>query len=188
MLQEKGVPAALIMAKFQGMAQALSIHVENPNDFFVGLNDTLRVRLDRQTFITVGMMTIDFEDHCTFWRAGHNSLLHLSADNGNVIEHKPPGIALGLTHGGKLGSTLQPEIFDMATGDVVLLYSDGLIEAVNEVEEEFGEERLKETLKESASNGGNAGEIRSEILNKLSTFVGEAEEHDDITLVVVKRT
>ena len=184
----KGVPAALIMAKFQGMAQALSIHVANPNEFFVGLNDTLRVRLDRQTFITVGMMTIDFEDHCAFWRAGHNSLLHFCATNGEVIERKPQGIALGLTHGGKLGSTLQPEIFDMEKDDIVLLYSDGLNEAVNEAGEEFGEERLKEALKESALNGEDAGEIRIEILNRLTQFVGQAEEHDDITIVVVKRT
>ncbi|MCE2504431.1 MAG: SpoIIE family protein phosphatase [Chlorobi bacterium] len=184
----KGVPAALIMAKFQGMARALSIHVANPNEFFVGLNDTLRVRLSRQTFITVGMMTIDFEDHCTFWRAGHNSLFHWCADSGDIIERKPQGIALGLTHGGRLGSTLQPEIFDMGKNDVVLLYSDGLTEAVNEAGEEFGEKRLKERLKQAASNGENAGEIRSEVLSRLSHFVGQAEEHDDITIVVVKRT
>src|SRR5690606_38187278 len=54
----KGVPAALVMAKFQGMAQALSIHVPTPEEFFIGLNDTLRLRLDKRSFITVGMLTI----------------------------------------------------------------------------------------------------------------------------------
>ena len=184
----KGVPAALIMAKFQGMAQALSIHIRNPHEFFVGLNDTLRVRLDRQTFITVGMVTIDFEDRCAFWRAGHNGLLHYRAADGEVLERKPPGIALGLTHGGRLGTVIRAEEFIMEKNDVVLLYSDGLVEAADREGEQFGEERLIETLRKITRREGNAGAIRSRILQALSDFVGDAEEHDDVTLVVVKRT
>ncbi|MCB0712853.1 MAG: serine/threonine-protein phosphatase [Ignavibacteriae bacterium] len=184
----KGMPAALIMAKFQGMAQALSIHVHDPHEFFVGLNDTLRLRLNRQTFITVGMMTIDFEDRCTFWRAGHNGLLHYAARTNEVIERKPPGIALGLTHGGQLGTAMQPEEFVMEKDDIVLLYSDGLVESENIEGEEFGEERLTETLKDIAHSTLSAGEIRKHILHVLSEFVKEAEEHDDITLVVLRRT
>ena len=184
----KGVPAALITAKFQGMAQALSIHVTNPHDFFVGLNDTLRLRLDRQTFITVGMITIDFEDRCAFWRAGHNGLLHYVARTSEVIERKPPGIALGLTHGGQLGTTICPEEFLMEKDDIVLLYSDGLVEGTNREGEEFGEERLTEGLKSIAPQGESAGMIRTAILHKLADFVEEADaQHDDVTLVVVKR-
>lgn len=184
----KGMPAALIMAKFQGMAQALSIHVPDPHEFFVGLNDTLRLRLNRQTFITVGMMTIDFEDRCAFWRAGHNGLLHYIARTNEVIERKPPGIALGLTHGGQLGTAMQPEKFVMEKDDIVLLYSDGLVEGGNVEGEEFGEERLIKTLKDVAHGNLSAGEIRKHILHVLSEFVKEAEEHDDITLVVLRRT
>lgn len=184
----KGIPAALIMAKFQGMAQALSIHVPKTEDFFIGLNDTLRARLDRQNFITVGMVTIDFDNRCAFWRAGHNPLLHFKAATGEVAERRPPGIALGLTHGGALGSTLQPEHFTMDAEDVLVLCSDGLTEAVNRIGEEFGQERLIELLQEIAGQGNDAVKIRSALLQELKNFVGDTEEqHDDITIVVIKR-
>lgn len=184
----KGIPAALIMAKFQGMAQALSIHVPNPAEFFVGLNDTLRVRLDRHSFITVGMVTIDFDNRCTFWRAGHSPLLHYRNSTRDVTERKPSGIALGLTHGGALGAALQPERFAMEKDDVLLLYSDGLTEATNRAGEEFGEERLKRLLADILVVERSAGDIRSEILEALRGFVDQTEEqHDDVTIVVIKR-
>ena len=184
----KGIPAALIMAKFQGMAQALSIHVSNTEEFFVGLNDTLRVRLDRKSFITVGMMTIDFENRCNFWRAGHNPLLHFHYTSGRVTEYKPSGIGLGLTHGGALGNSLKPEEFTMETGDIVLLYSDGLTEAMNQNGEQFDEERLHASLKELGAQSLGANEIRTTILDNIADFVkGTEDQHDDITIVVVKR-
>lgn len=184
----KGIPAALVMAKFQGMAQALSIHVPNPEEFFVGLNDTLRARLERQNFITVGMVTIDFENRCAFWRAGHNPLLHFRAATGDVTERKPPGIGLGLTHGGALGSALQPERFTMEAGDVLVLCSDGLTEAAGNTGEEFGQERLARELQATASSGKNAQEIRVALLDALRSFVGQTEEqHDDVTIVVIRR-
>lgn len=184
----KGIPAALVMAKFQGMAQALSIHISNPEEFFVGLNDTLRVRLDRQSFITVGMMTIDFENQCNFWRAGHNPLLHFCKATGDVIERKPRGIGLGLTHGGTLGTSLQPEPFTMQKDDIVLLYSDGLTEAMNKDGEQFEEERLHQCLQEFGSKAMSASQIRTAILDRVAEFVkGTEEQHDDITVVVVKR-
>lgn len=184
----KGIPAALVMAKFQGMAQALSIHVSNPEEFFVGLNDTLRVRLDRQSFITVGMMTIDFENRCSFWRAGHNPLLHFQENTGIVSELKPPGIALGLTHGGTLGNSLKPETFTLQTNDIILLYSDGLTEAMNQEGEQFGEERLRKHLEILGRQELNASEIRTAILDDIANFAaGTEDQHDDITIVVVKR-
>ncbi len=91
----KGVPAALIMAKFQGMAQALSIHLSDAHEFFAGLNDTLRIRLDRRSFITVGMIAIDLDDCCAFFRAGHNPLLLWRAAGRTIENSRPAGIARG---------------------------------------------------------------------------------------------
>jgi sigma-B regulation protein RsbU (phosphoserine phosphatase) len=183
----KGIPAALVMAKFQGMAQALSIHIDKPEEFFVGLNDTLRIRLDRQSFITVGMLTIDFEDHISFFRAGHNPLFLYCASSGSVETLKPQGMALGLAHGSMLGRALQPCNFTMQPGDVALLYSDGLNEATNSDGEDYGDQRVAETLRSAACNCNSAAEIRTALLEDLRTFVGDAEPHDDVTVVVVKK-
>lgn len=183
----KGIPAALVMAKFQGMAQALSIHVSDPREFFVGLNDTLRIRLDRRSFITVGMLTIDFDDRCTFYRAGHNPLLLCRREANRVETLCPGGMALGLTHGSALGSSIEPACFTMEAGDIALLYSDGLTEAGDISGEMYGEERLEMSLQKAALEFNSAAEIRDAIVNDLAVFVGSAEPHDDVTLVVVKK-
>jgi sigma-B regulation protein RsbU (phosphoserine phosphatase) len=183
----KGIPAALLMAKFQGMAQALSIHVETPEEFFIGLNDTLRIRMERHRFITVGMLTIDFDNRITFYRAGHNPLILYCASSSATELLRPPGIGLGLTHGTMLGNAMKPGSFEMSNGDVALLYSDGLTEAMNHDGEEYGEERVTVSLQQASRNGGCAADIRNAVMNDLSTFVGNAEPHDDVTVVVVKK-
>ncbi len=183
----KGLPAALMMAKFQGMAQALSAYIADPSEFFIGLNDTLRVRLDRQSFVTVGMVTIDFDDRCSFWRAGHNELLHYHAATGEVSLRRPPGLALGLTHGGHLGSKMVPETFTMGDGDVLLLFSDGLSEACNEFGEEFGENLLPITFRSLCLEGRVSRTIRDELLKELGAFVGDQEGQDDVTVVVIRK-
>ncbi len=183
----KGIPAALVMAKFQGMAQALSIHVADPLEFFVGLNDTLRVRLDRRSFITVGMLTIDFNDRCAFYRAGHNPMFLYRAATGNVEVLRPGGPALGLSHGNFLYETLKSDSFTMAPGDAALLYSDGLVEASNVAGDFFGDERLAEAFARAASTGTTARHIRNSIAASLRAFVRNAEPADDVTIVVVRR-
>lgn len=183
----KGIPAALVMAKFQGMAQALSIHVNSPSEFFVGLNDTLRVRLNRSNFITVGMLTIDFDDRLTFYRAGHNPLLIYCASTQQTQFARPPGMALGLAHGATVSDALEPHAFEMQRGDVVVLYSDGLNEAVNPLGDEYGDERIAAAVRNASSNGASALEIREAILLDIAAFVATAEPHDDMTLVVVRR-
>lgn len=183
----KGVPAALMMAKFQGMAQALAGFIADPAEFFIGLNDTLRVRLGRQSFITVGLVTIDFDDNCRFWRAGHNELLHYHATDDRITLRRPPGLALGLTHGGTLSETLEPESFRMETGDVLLLFSDGLSESCSPAGEEFGEERLPETLRQLCRTKRSATEVRDGLLRSLEEFLGEGEGQDDVTIVVIRK-
>lgn len=184
----KGIPAALVMAKFQGMTQALSIHVSNPADLFVGLNDTLRVRLNRRNFITAALLNIDFDDNCTFFRAGHNPLLLFRSATGMVEELRPTGMALGLAHGAALGSSLQPIFFTMNPGDVALMTSDGFTEAENANGEQFGEQRLQSSLLKASRTLASATEIRSRLLNDLSRFVSGAEQHDDITVVVLRKS
>ena len=183
----KGIPAALLMAKFQGMAQALSMHTLSVEEFFVGLNDTLTVRLDRRSFITVGMITIDFDDQCAFYRAGHNPLLVYRAEGRTVEISRPSGMALGLAHGPIDRYPIQAAPFVMAAGDIALLYSDGLTEATNESGDALGDDTVAAILLEAGARRLTAQETRTEIMAQLARFVGAAEPHDDITLVVVRK-
>ncbi len=183
----KGVPAALVMAKFQGMTQALSIHLSSPDEFLSVLDDTLKMRLDRRSFITVGMVTIDLEDRCTFYRAGNNPLLLYRAATEGVEISRPPGLALGLAIGTTVAHRQQPAPITMNPGDVALLYSDGLNEATASSGEPYGDERVAAALREIAAREPSAQAIRSALLECLAEFVGSAEPHDDITIVVIRK-
>lgn len=183
----KGVPAALVMAKFQGMTQALSIHLSSPDEFLSVLDDTLKMRLDRRSFITVGMVTIDLEDRCSFYRAGNNPLLLYRAGTGSVEISRPPGLALGLAIGATVAHRQEPAPITMNPGDVALLYSDGLNEATDSNGEPYGDERVAEALREIAAREPSAQAIRAALLECLAGFVGSAEPHDDITIVVIRK-
>lgn len=183
----KGVPAALVMAKFQGMTQALSIHLTSPDEFLSVLDDTLKMRLDRRSFITVGMVTIDLDDRCSFYRAGNNPLLLYRAATGNVEISRPPGLALGLAIGTTVAHRQEPAPITMNSGDVALLYSDGLNEATASSGEPYGDERVADALREIAAGEPSAQAIRSALLECLAEFVGAAEPHDDITIVVIRK-
>lgn len=184
----KGIPAALVMAKFQGMAQALALQAADIAGLLVGLNDALRSRHDRRSFITVAVLAIDTAGACRFFRAGHNPLLHYSARCGSVESICPPGIALGLAPGETVRGMLQGEVVAMQPGDVAVIYSDGLNEAVDVHGREYGVDRVCASLRQAAGAGADAPSIRAALLNDLAEFVGEAEAHDDVTVVVIKRT
>lgn len=183
----KGVPAALLMAKFQGMAQSLSIHITSAMEFFLGLNDTLTVRMDRRSFITVGMVTIDFDDRCRFYRAGHNPLLIYRAATGTIETLRPPGMALGLSHGPLRNGGLVAADFEMAPGDVALLFSDGLTEATNAENDPFGDERAEAALLDAGTLGLGAEDTHRAVTERLARHVNGAAPHDDITLVVIRK-
>ena len=71
-------------------------------------------------------------------------------------------------------------------GDVMVLYSDGVVEAANTAEEEFGEERLESIIRENWSRPSI--EIRDEIMRQVQAFVGREQVQDDLTLLVVRAT
>jgi phosphoserine phosphatase RsbU/P len=73
---------------------------------------------------------------------------------------------------------------DLKAGDVLLAFTDGVTEALNSAEEEFGEERLKDLLRRVAHLP--VQEIRSAISGELQDWIGEAPQHDDLTFVVMK--
>ena len=72
----------------------------------------------------------------------------------------------------------------LAPGDLLFIFTDGLVEAVNENGEEFKEERLLRSIEAGAS--GNATEILARVMNDVNTFVGFARQHDDITALVLR--
>jgi sigma-B regulation protein RsbU (phosphoserine phosphatase) len=94
------------------------------------------------------------------------------------------GLGFGLENSEIFENNLEESYHTYQPGDVFLLATDGITEAFNSSNQEFGENRLMEALKKSATQ--SASEICKEIMDQLDSYRGEADQHDDSTMVVIK--
>lgn len=93
-------------------------------------------------------------------------------------------MAVGLDRGSNFQAILAEERLKCKTGDVLMLYTDGVTEARNWQHQEFEEQRLCQVVAQYHSR--TAEEIKKQLLQEISTFVGDHERHDDLTMVVIK--
>ena len=125
----------------------------------------------------------------TYARAGHTPLLCLpgpkSPDKG-LRFLAPDGMVLGLNldNGAMFERLLQEETLAIHEGDIFLLFTDGISEAMNAADDFFGEERLGQIVQEHAHLPSD--ELRERILREIAAFVGEAPQHDDMTMILLR--
>jgi sigma-B regulation protein RsbU (phosphoserine phosphatase) len=117
-------------------------------------------------------------------RAGHNPLLHFEAGTGRTNVLTPAGLGLGIDRGERFEKVLQEAEVPLRSGDMFLFFTDGLSEAMNTQAELFGEGRLRRILEESRDLPGE--ELKERILAEVRSFVGDAAQQDDMTLVLLK--
>lgn len=179
----KGMSAALYMSKIQGMVQLASGMYSSPRDILVEVNRKIYDGIERNSFITMIVALFDLEEHKTIiCRAGHNPVL-LSV-NGTISSLKMKGIGLGLEEGSIFEQELEQMEKTFAPGNTFIFYSDGLTEAMNRDQVEFGEDRVVELVRSNIHL--NAAEIQQKVIAEVERFRGDAEQNDDITVVVVK--
>jgi phosphoserine phosphatase RsbU/P len=186
----KGMSAALYMAELKGLILSLSqIHL-SPRELLVSANHLISMHLDSRSFITMTYAVIDpAAGVMTYARAGHTPLLYLPAGNGSPGRAQllaPDGLVLGLRidDGERFGSLLTEATLRISPGDLLVLFTDGISEAMNEHADCFGEAQLAELLEEHAHLP--IGELRERILREISAFVGGAPQHDDMTMILLK--
>jgi sigma-B regulation protein RsbU (phosphoserine phosphatase) len=179
----KGMSAALYMSKIQGMIQFASRVYSSPKEILVEVNRRIFDGIERKSFITMIVALFDLDSRkVTICRAGHNPAL--VASNGRVSFLKLKGIGLGLEPGLIFGHELEMFDEELKPGKLFLFYSDGLTEAMNEKREEFGEERVLDSIKNYHAT--SASTLQNTMIDALKRFRGNAEQNDDVTLVVVK--
>jgi len=177
----KGVPAALFMALSRTLIRASTLASADPAVAIGHANQLICEDSKTSMFVTLfyaildsRAMTLDYVN------AGHNPPLLLKGTSSDVVLLRAKGIALGLTD----DVDLQSVRMDLRPGDVLVLYTDGVTEAINDREEEFGEQRLLSVITENRMLP--AGELLEEILAAINTFAGSRPQHDDITLMVLR--
>jgi serine phosphatase RsbU (regulator of sigma subunit) len=127
----------------------------------------------------------------TYCRAGHTPLIFLpgaaSPLPGVAQVLIPSGLVVGLRIPGaaeKFAVLLEEQTIDLAVGDVIAFYTDGISEAMNAESDLFGDSRLSDIIQEHGHL--TSGELRERILREIESFVGGADQHDDMTMILLK--
>jgi sigma-B regulation protein RsbU (phosphoserine phosphatase) len=189
----KGTSAALYMAELKGLIMALSQTYQSPRQLLIEANRILCDNLDSRSFITMTYAVIDLVNGVmTYARAGHTPLIYLpgpSAATQGAQILIPSGMVLGLRIDGaaaKFDALLEEKQIPLHTGDVLVFYTDGITEAMNTESDLFGDSRLSQIVEEHGHL--DSGELRERILREIEAFVGTADQHDDMTMILIKVT
>jgi serine phosphatase RsbU (regulator of sigma subunit) len=185
----KGTSAALYMAELKGLVLALSQRYDSPRDLLIETNRLISEHLDSRSFITMTYVVIDVQRSVmTFCRAGHTPLIFLPGPTPPLAQVLTPnGMVVGLCIDGaaaKFEQLLEEQTVDLSAGDVIVLYTDGITEAMNVDSDLFGEARLSRIVEEHGHL--DSGELRERILREIEAFVGMADQHDDMTMILLK--
>jgi len=181
-VSDKGIAAAMFMALSRTILRTMTIGKPSPRETIERANDIIISDARSDMFVTVFHAVLDPEDgHLTYVNAGHNPPLIYRAKNKKLSPLMGNGIALGiLPH-----VTYDEHEIKIGVGDVLLLYTDGVTEAIDSHEEQFGTERLEELVAMNAHR--TAIELVDEIKRAVLNFAAEGAQFDDLTMVAVKR-
>ena len=174
----KGMPAALLMSNLQAIVRAMASEDMPPKQLCEKVNRLISNNLTSGKFITFFYCLLDAEKKkLVYTNAGHNRPILVHQD-GSWTELKEGGPVLGLFH----EHAFEQGEVHLDLGDRLLLFTDGVTEAMNTVQEEFGEERLIEVLGKNRQLG--ASDLQKKIMEAVAEFSG-SDFQDDVTLIVI---
>lgn len=177
----KGVPAALVMATFQASLRTLALEPTSLPNLIAGLNlYACQHGVGGQRFITAFIAEIDTASRSlTYINAGHNlPLLHRAS--GQIERLEAGGLPFGIMADVRYNSatvTLNP-------GDLLVIFTDGVVEAMNSVGEEFDDKRVLDLFKTPPQ--GTASDTLLYLMRSVDAFVGPTRQHDDITCLILQ--
>jgi sigma-B regulation protein RsbU (phosphoserine phosphatase) len=181
----KGMVASLYMTLTKGLLLAATEHLSRPAEVLVEVNRGLHQASERSVFVTLFYGLLDpVSGRLCHVRAGHNPVLWRRAARGETVLLQPPGLPLGATGEALFGSVLAEEELVMEPGDALVLYTDGVTEAMDEDKHQYGDHRLLAAV--SRTDGLSAERARDVLLADVRAFMDESRQHDDLTLVVVR--
>lgn len=183
----KGVPASLIMAICRSVLRSQAPDNPSPSEVLKKVNRQLYPDIKEDMFISMAYLILDHvRATVTLSRAGHDAPLLYRSETGELSQIKPPGLVLGIDSG---------SVFDRITGDLavplerddcLILYTDGVTEALDGNGDEFGLERTMQSVRANVARG--AKEVIDRLIDEVRKFVGATPQNDDITLIVIRKT
>ncbi len=181
----KGVPGALVMTILRSALRTCAPGNASPKRVLENINRMIIDDTKQNVFITMTYAIIDVRSlKMRFVRAGHEPLVLVDENSEEMPKvFQPKGIALGLV-APEMFTVLEEEELQLQEGQTVMLYTDGVVEAVNEGDQEYSPERFHRNLIKHKSE--NAGTQIARLLEDIHEFTGGIPQNDDITVATVK--
>jgi len=178
-----GLEAAMVMALAKKAIEILSQGQTSPAKIMQLANDNLIPDLDDMTFVSVFYGIINTRTfHMSHVRAGHNPTLLINpAREESVIELKPRGIVVGMQQGEMFDRLIEEHSMQLMPGDIVIQYTDGIIEAKNRAGEEYGKDRFNQLLLDYCERP--IEEAFQVVVQSFREFSEGLDQEDDITLI-----
>ena len=180
----KGVPASLIMATCRSVIRSVASGELSPASVLKKVNAMVFPDMKEDMFISMAYVLLHCDDtRVILSRAGHDAPFLYRAGDKSCSRVNPPGMAVGIDGGAVFNRVTNDFALEMSSGDCLILYTDGVTEALDSSGEEFGVENVTRVIVESAQMGADV--VVERLTAELKKFVGEAPQHDDITLIVI---
>lgn len=179
----KGIPGALVMATLRSTLRAEARGATSPRDVLCHVNELLYHDTKENVFVSVLYGILDVNTGIvTYCRAGHEPLVLFNKETRTVRDFEPEGMVVGMVENDLFGM-IEEQSVQLEPGETIILYTDGVTEAMSGSGQEFGVERFYNAIKEVKSE--TPKEMIEEIIGKIDSFCGGIAQHDDITLVLL---
>jgi len=183
----KGVPGSLVMTMIRTALRLEARGNYSPTDILTRVNLFVTDDVKRGMFITIFFITLDSARRTiSYASAGHNPMILYRKDSGSCYFLNTRGMPLGITlpEGVSFEESLEFDRLQLKKDDMLIVYTDGITEAMNKLGEQFGNERLVGFIKANSELAPE--EFTKKLDVELARFTGGAPQNDDITLVVIK--
>jgi serine phosphatase RsbU (regulator of sigma subunit) len=181
----KGVPGAMVMSMVRALLRMEALNNDSTASTLSKTNRIVNQDIKRGMFVTAMFAVLDLKQRqLLVSSAGHNPMMIYRGDKGRVEQVNPNGIALGFDPGPIFERTVEEQVIPLNTGDRVVLYTDGVIEAMNAKREEFTEARFVRLIREAGS--APSREFVDRLVKALAQHQGAGRQHDDITILTFR--
>ncbi|MGB5107303.1 MAG: SpoIIE family protein phosphatase [Candidatus Zixiibacteriota bacterium] len=183
----KGVPGSLVMTMIRTAIRLESRGTRSPVEILCNVNEFVTEDVRKGMFITIYLVVIDTQQRkISFASAGHNPMILYRKDEDKTFFLNPKGIPLGITlpEGVNFEDNLTSENVKLKKGDMLVMYTDGITEAMNPKKLQYGMPKFLEFIRDNSDLSPD--EFAEKFQDDLNNFTQGAEQNDDITMVVIK--
>jgi sigma-B regulation protein RsbU (phosphoserine phosphatase) len=181
----KGIGGALMMSVCRSVLRVNAENVYDPATMLTSMNKTLSSNLAEDMFISMLYMVLNLETHLlSYARAGHEAPIIIRNGEAHAEQVEPAGIAIGLVDTDTFAAVIETRNITLNSGDLLLSYTDGITEAMNSSDAEWGVENLVESVERMAES--SVADLLSGIQEHVLAFAGNTRQSDDMTMLALK--